>query len=145
MKKIISTFVMVLACAVANAQFSVYTPTNPDYSRSTPIAPPPSTGPFTVYTPSETQVVGRTYNATVYYESSTGHENTYKLPVVVRNGSVDKICFRDGGSVHVGINNSGYKYYGGELEYVKEYDVFATEVKIVYSGGSWAKYTVIIQ
>ena len=64
---------------------------------------------------------------------------------MVNKGSVDKIIFNDkGGCVHVGINNSGYKYYGGKLEYDKDIDAYTTEVTIVYSN-SWQKYTVVIQ
>ncbi len=123
--------------------FSVYKPYVPDNSRSTPIAPRRK-GPFYTYTPEETVVTGKTYNATVLYTSSTGHENTYELPVVVNKGSVNKIIFNDkGGCVHVGINHSGYKYYGGELEYIKEYDIYATKVTIVYSD-SWQEFIVLI-
>lgn len=129
----------------SSSPFTVYKPVVPDNSRSTPIVPK-SYGPFSTYTPAETVVTGKTYNATVLYESSTGHENTYELPVVVNNGSVVKIIFnKNGGCVHTGINNSGYKYYGGDLEYIKEYDVYATEVTIVYSRERWQKYTVIIE
>jgi hypothetical protein len=68
----------------------------------------------------------------VFYKSSTGHEETYTLPVVVNNGSVEKIIFNEnGGCVHVGINHSGYKYYGGDLEYVRDVDAYFTEVTIV--------------
>ena len=115
----------------SNSPFLVYQPVIPDNSRSTPIVPR-NYGPFITYTPAETVVRGTTYNAIVLYKSSTGHENTYTLPVVVNNGSVQKIIFNDkGGCVHVGINNSGYKYYGGDLEYIDELEAYATEVTIV--------------
>ena len=144
MRRSILFLVFIAVSMFANAQYTIFKPAVPNNSRSTPIVPR-NYGPFSTYTPSETVVTGTTYNATVLYESSTGHESTYKLPVVVNNGSVDKIIFNDnGGCVHVGINNSGYKYYGGKLEYLKEYDVYATEVTIVYSD-SWQKFTVIIE
>ncbi len=125
--------------------FSVYQPAIPDFSHSTPIVPR-NYGPYSTYTPAETVVTGTTFNATVFYKSSTGHENTYKLPVVVNKGAVQKIIFNDnGGCVHVGVNHSGYKYYGGDLEYIKDYNVYATEVTIVYSSNNWQKYTVVIE
>ena len=129
---------------------SVYQPVEPDYSRSTPIVRPKynrSTGGLigSVYVPVETQVSGKTFNATVLYESSTGHKATYKLPVVVHNGSVDKIIFNNnGGCVHIGINHSGYKYYGGKLKYLSDVNAYVTEVTIVNSN-SWQKYTVVIE
>lgn len=76
-------------------------------------------------------------------ESPTGHKNTYRLPVVVKNGSVSKICFSNGGSVYSGVNYSGYRYYGGELEYVKEINAYTTEVAIVYPH-PWQKFTIIL-
>lgn len=169
MRRSVLFSILIVACMVAKAQFGVfqpvipdyprstqrstssygpfgvYQPVIPDYSRSTPIVPR-NYGPFNTYTPSETVVRGTTYKATVLYESSTGHEEEYTLPVVVNNGSVDKIIFNDnGGCVHVGVNNSGYKYYGGKLEYIKEYDLHATQVTIVYPSDFWQKFTVIIE
>ena len=144
MRRFVLLLIICVVSMVAKAQFTTYKPLIPNNSRSAPVAPP-SIGPFSVYTPSETIVRGTTYYATVGYESSTGHENTYTLPVVVNNGSVDKIIFNDnGGCVHVGINNSGYKYYGGKLEYIDEIKAYATEVTIVYSD-SWQKFTIIIE
>jgi hypothetical protein len=151
MRRTILFYVFIAVSMIAKAQsripYTTYEPVLPDYSRSTPILPrvPNYDIPYTTYTPTETVVTGTTYKATVLYESSTGYENTYKLPVVVNKGSVDKIIFNDkGGCVHVGINNSGYKYYGGKLKYIKEYDVYATEVTIVYSN-SWQRYTIYIE
>jgi len=150
MRRTLLFFVFVAFCMVAKAQFTVYKPVIPDNSRSrsTPIVPqlPNYSNPFTTYTPAETVVTGKKFNAVVFYESSTGHEATYRLPVIVNNGSVNKIIFNDnGGCVHIGINNSGYKYYGGKLEYIEEYDIFTTEVTIVYSSDSWQKYIVVIE
>lgn len=141
--------VFIVVSMVAKAQFTIYkpVPTIPDNSYSTPIVPqlPTPSNPFSTYRPAETVVTGTTYNAVVFYESSTGHEATYKLPVVVNGGAVKKIIFNNnGGCVHVGINNSGYKYYGGELKYIKEIEAYATEVTIVYPN-SWQKYTVVIE
>lgn len=144
MRRSLLFLVFVFVCMFANAQFYVYKPYVPDNSRSTPIVPR-NNGPFATYTPSETVVTGKTYNATVFYKSSTGYENTYTLPVVVNNGSVDKIIFNNnGGCVHIGINNSGYKYYGGDLEYVEEIKAYTTEVTIVYSD-SWQKFNIFIE
>lgn len=143
MKRKVLFLVFIVVSMIAKAQFTIYRPA-PNYSRSTPIVPR-NYGPFSTYTPPETQVYGKTYNAVVLYESSSGHENTYTLPVVVNNGSVNKIIFNDnGGCVHTGINNSGYKYYGGDLEYVQELNAYVTEVTIVYSD-FWQKFTVVIQ
>lgn len=144
MRRTLLFLVFIVVSMIAKAQFTVYQPVYPDNSRSVPIVPRTNSR-YPEYVPTPTVVSGKTYNAIVLYESSTGHENTYKLPVVVKNGSVDKICFSDGGSVHTGINNSGYKYYGGKLEYVKDLDAYVTEVTIVYSSTSWHKYTVVIQ
>ena len=46
--------------------------------------------------------------------------------------------------MHIGINNSGYQYYGGDLEYVKEVEAYVTEVTIVYSD-FWQKFTIFIE
>ena len=144
MRRCLFFLFFVAVSMIAKAQFTIYEPVIPDNSRSVPFQSR-NYGPFSSYTPSETIVRGTTYNATVYYESSTGHENTYRLPVVVNNGSVNKICFDNGGSVHIGINNSGYKYYGGDLEYIRDIDGYATVVTIIYSNDSWQKFTVVIQ
>ena len=146
MRRTFIFLVFVVVSMVAKAQFTVYKPVIPDNSQSTPIVPrlPTPSNPFSDYVPSETVVTGKTYNAVVFYESSTGYEETYQLTVVVNNRSVKKIIFNgNGGSVHVGINHSGYKYYGGKLEYIKDIDAYATEVTSVYSK-SWQKFTVVI-
>ena len=144
MRRIFIILSFIVVSMVAKAQFTIYKPLAPDNSRSTPIVPR-NIGPFTPYTPSETIVRGTTYNATVFYKSSTGHEETYTLPVVVNNGSVEKIIFNEnGGCVHVGINHSGYKYYGGDLEYVRDVDAYFTEVTIVYSD-FWQKFSIFIE
>lgn len=143
MRRSLIVLVLFFVSMFANAQFTYYKNVEPNYSRSTPVVPR-SIGPFSVYTPPETVVTGKTFYATVFYKSSTGHENHYTLPVVVNNGSVQKIIFNDnGGCVHVGVNHSGYKYYGGDLEYVKEVDAYMAEVTIVYSD-SWQKFTIFI-
>lgn len=147
MRRTILFLAFVVISMVAKAQFLIYEPVIPNKSRSTPIVPqtPNYDNPFITYTPSETVVTGKTYNAVVFYESSTGHQATYTLPVVVNNGSVNKIIFNNnGGCVHVGINNSGYKYYGGKLEYAKEVDAYYTEVTIVYSN-SWQNFSIFIE
>ena len=142
MRRIFLFSVFIIISIIAKAQFSVYEPADPNYSRSTPIEPR-NNGPFSVYTPDETVVNGTVYNATVIYESSSGHHNTYILPVIVNNGSVNQICFPKGGSVHIGINHSGYKYYGGKLEYKKGIDSYVTTVKVVYSN-FWQQFTILI-
>ena len=144
MRRFVLLLFICVVSMVAKAQFTTYKPLIPNNSRSAPVAPP-SIGPFSVYTPSETIVRGTTYYATVGYESSTGHKNVYTLPVVVNNGSVEKIIFNEnGGCVHVGINHSGYKYYGGDLEYVRDVDAYFTEVTIVYSD-FWQKFSIFIE
>ena len=147
MRRTFIFLVFIVVSMVAKAQFTYFKPVFPNNSRSTPIVPrkPSYNNPFSSYTPTETIVKGKTYNAVVFYKSSTGHEATYNLPVVVNNGSVVKIIFNNnGGCVHIGINNSGYKYYGGDLEYIKEVNAYATEVTIVYPN-SWQKYSIFIE
>ncbi len=154
-------FVLLLVCIVfsitAKAQFAEFVPVVPDGSGNSYFFSPPQRNSgsnfnshiqFNTFVPvipqSETVVIGETYKAIILYNSSTGHENTYELPVIVNNGYVQKICFNNGGSLHVGQNNSGYTYYGGKLEYVKEIDALATVVKIVYSNGSWQEFTIVL-
>ena len=153
MKRIVFLLGFIVVSMVAKAQFTVYEPVEPVVPNTRVTVP--NTYPFTIYTPvdvpapsrrykAETQITGTTYNALVIYESSTGHSNTYRLAVVVNNGAVKKICFNDGGSVHVGTNHSGYTYYGGELEYIDEIEAFATVVKIVYESGRWQEFTIVL-
>ena len=96
MRRPLLFLVFVVVSMVAKAQFTIYKNVIPDNSRSLPMVPQ-TIGPFSTYTPPETIVRGTTYNAIVFYESSTGYEATYKLPVVVNRGSVDKIIFNDNG------------------------------------------------
>ncbi len=58
------------------------------------------------------------YEATVKYSNyKTGTYATYTLNVKVEYGSVTKIDFGNGGSVHTGYNSEGYLYTGGYLSY----------------------------
>lgn len=62
------------------------------------------------------------YEATVNYANyATGTNATYSLNVRVEYGSVTKISFGNGGSVHNGYNSEGYVYTGGYLTYEKDY------------------------
>ncbi len=152
MRRTLLFLVFVVVSMIAKAQFVTYEPVYSDRSYSTPSIPnystpitPRSKAPFVTYTPAETVITGRTYNAVVLYESASGHEANYNLSVVVDNGYVKKINLNNnGGCVHTGINNSGYKYYGGKLEYIKDLDAYATEVTVVYSD-FWQKFTVLIE
>ena len=151
MKRTLFFLFFIALSMIAKAQFTEYipytggsysTPPQTDYSQYfTPYIPFTGTDSNR---PKETVVTGKTFYAEIIYESSTGHKNNYLLPVVVNNGQVRKICFDNGGSVHVGINNSGYKYYGGELDYNRNLDSFVTTVTIVYSNNSWQKFHVYI-
>ena len=147
MKRTILFLFFAVVSMIANAQHSSrFTPIQSEsnwmgssgirFNEFTPVVP---------NGPSETVIRGTTYDAVIIYESSTGHENTYELPVVVNNGTVLKICFNNGGSVHAGNNNSGYTYYGGKLEYVKDIKAYATVVTVIYSNSSWQKFTIVIE
>ena len=144
MRRTFVSFVFAVVSMIANAQYSSsFTPIQSEGSYSSgnhlnsyiPVYPEES---------SETIIRGTTYNAVILYESSTGHENTYELPVIVNNGVVKKICFNNGGSVHAGTNYSGYKYYGGSLEYDKSIKAYVTVVTVVYANSSWQKFTIVI-
>ena len=152
MRRTIIFFVFIAVSLVANAQLRLneFHPVIPNNSYSTYQAGQRRSSSqlrLNEYTPvvPESVVVGKTYNAIIFYESSAGTENTYELPVVVNNGSVQKICFNNGGSLHVGHNNTGYEYYGGKLEYVKDIDAYVTAVTVVYSSSSWQRFTIVIQ
>ena len=142
MRRSFIIIVFIVVSMVAKAQQLITTPYRPVYTDGRPSLRVQMELDFLSGSLYET--AGKTYNAVVFYESSTGHKNTYRLPVVVKNGSVSKIRFRNGGSVHSGVNYSGYRYYGGDLEYVKEIDAYTTEVTIVYPH-SWQKYTIILE
>src|SRR4051812_20385552 len=62
------------------------------------------------------------YKATVeYFNYRTYTRSTYTLRVAVENDAVTKIDFGNGGSVHTGYNNSGYRFTGGFLSFRKNY------------------------
>jgi hypothetical protein len=57
------------------------------------------------------------YMAKVYYNNSnTLTRSKYTLDVSVDDNRVIAVKFDDGGSVHAGINSSGYTYSGGHLD-----------------------------
>jgi hypothetical protein len=61
------------------------------------------------------------YKAKVTYSNSnTSTQSNYLLDVEVKTGSVIKIDFGNSGSVHSGLNSSGYTYKGGDLEYDRD-------------------------
>ncbi len=63
------------------------------------------------------------YNATVEYSNSNTYTNsTYSLTVHVSEDRVISIDFGNGGSVHTGLNNNGYFYTGGYLDFEKNYN-----------------------
>ena len=62
------------------------------------------------------------YTAKVeYYNSATFKRATYTLNVKVEFNTITAIDFGNGGSVHSGINNSGYMWSGGYLSFQKDY------------------------
>ena len=63
------------------------------------------------------------YTATVKYNNMKTYYNaTYTLNVQVESNSVTVIDFGNGGSVHSGINNSGYFYSGGYLSFETDFN-----------------------
>lgn len=153
-------FILVFAVVsiIANAQirFNEFTPVVPNGSSSTYIPSTPSYdrprqkskikyNEFHPVVPNqETTIIGTAHYAKVVYESSTGHKNTYELPVIVSDGVVKQILFSNGGSVHAGRNNSGYTYYGGKLQYAEGMDAYTTVVLVVYPNESWKKYSIFL-
>lgn len=158
MKRTLFILVFTVVSMIANAQirFNEFTPVVPNGSSSTYVPSTPSYdrprykskikyNEFHPVVPNEeTTIIGSAHYAVVLYESSTGHENTYELPVIVNSGVVKQILFDNGGSVHAGVNHSGYTYYGGKLQYIEDLDAYATVVTIVYSNNTWKKYTIFI-
>ena len=161
MKRTLFILVFAVVSIIANAQirFNEFTPVVPNSSNGSSGSYIPSTPSYNssrsksrirynefhpVVPNEETTIIGTAHYAKVSYESSTGHQNTYELPVVVSDGVVKQIIFNNGGSVHAGRNNLGYTYYGGKLQYAEGIDAYTTVVIIVYPNNLWKKYTIIL-
>ncbi len=86
------------------------------------------------------------YEATVKYSNyNTGTYATYTLDVKVEYGSVVRIDFGNGGSVHSGYNNEGYLYTGGYLNFERDYigDIIAATTSVTVSDDDGMKYFMI--
>ena len=89
------------------------------------------------------------YRATVkYYNPRTYTRSTYTLNVRVEYDRVTAIDFGNGGSVHSGVNSSGYFYSGGYLSlnynYSGQVTSASTNVTII-NNGLQTIYEVIIE
>lgn len=85
------------------------------------------------------------YTATIkYYNPNTETKSTYTLNVRVFNDRVTAISFGNDGSLHTGINNSGYTYSGGDLTFYqdKKGNIVAADTAVkIYRNG----YTTTIE
>ncbi len=90
------------------------------------------------------------YASTVDYTNyGNGTYATYSLAVYVEYNRVTVIDFGNGGSVHSGINNEGYYYSGGYLNFEYQYGtmniVAATTTVTVMQDGSSRYYKIRIE
>jgi len=90
------------------------------------------------------------YTATVDYTNlKTFYKANYTLDVRVEWDRVTIISFPKGGSLHSGVNNSGYVYSGGWLTFERNYygDIIAaaTRVTVFTSDGSMLVYNITIE
>jgi hypothetical protein len=90
------------------------------------------------------------YKATVkVFNHSSYSRNTYTLVVEVRNDRVVSIEFDNGGSIHDGYNNSGYRYSGGTLQFERDYGgsvrAATATVTQVLDNGSYRTYDIRIE
>lgn len=81
------------------------------------------------------------YEASVgYFNTKTSQRSNYQLDVKVESNRVTVINFGNGGSVHSGFNNSGYTYFGGTLNFQKDFNgqitSATTQVSIVDTDGT---------
>lgn len=94
------------------------------------------------------QIKNGKYEATIYYSSTTGEKSTYQLTVTVSNDNVTAIHFGNNGSVHTGYNNEGYTYYGGALQFSRDYEGnitgASTVIKVRYPNGTVQQFQVEI-
>lgn len=88
------------------------------------------------------------YDVLVKYRSNTGREATYKLKVYIKNDTVERIYFDNGGSLHSGYNNSSYTYRGGGIEFRRDFrgNIVGGEarVQVNYSGGQWQYFVIYL-
>ena len=140
-------FVVVSFVTTCDAQYVEYQP-----FQGVPGVPDNYSIPFVEYEPYTPPPAARAqspiqqYQALLVCDTSTGHHAEYTLNVGVRDGRVVIIYFDNGGSLHTGSNNSGYRYSGGELKetnYGGE-TYYVTKVNINYNNGSWQSFVVII-
>lgn len=88
------------------------------------------------------------YEVVVEYESSSSHSATYKLDVYIKNDTVERIYFNNGGSLHSGYNNSDYTYRGGGIYFKTDYEgnIIGGEAKIqvTYNNNTWQYFIIHI-
>lgn len=102
--------------------------------------------PFTTYKSVRNVLKNGIYEATVYYNSSTGQKSRYTLNVKVADDRVTAIYFGNNGYVHVGYNNEGYSYSGGALSFSKGYNGeitgATTVVQVRYNNGAVQQFKI---
>lgn len=81
------------------------------------------------------------YEAIVSYNNpSTFQKSNYRLSVKVEYNRVVAIDFGNGGSIHSGVNNSGYSYYGGYLNFQRDFNgqitSASTQVSVLDANGT---------
>ena len=87
------------------------------------------------------------YETTIKYQNlATGTRATYTLNVKVQYGNVVKIDFGNGGSLHSGVNNSGYLWSGGyisqSLDYYSNSYKYTSKVTVITKNGSTLLYDI---
>lgn len=104
--------------------------------------------PFVGWQPVQTSILeDGNYEAAVYsYNSSTGHKAKYSLAVTISKDKVIAIHFSNGGSVHIGYNNEGYIYSGGNLSFTQDYQGniigASAEVRVRYLNGTTQQFSI---
>lgn len=106
---------------------------------------------FVEYTPYQSQNIKNDwYSASVkYLNLKTNTQATYTLNVKVESNRVVIISFENNGSLHSGINNEGYSYYGGSLYFEMDSNnnvkAATTTVTILTSNGSNTTFKIRIE
>jgi hypothetical protein len=89
------------------------------------------------------------YNASVsYFNPKTYMRSQYTLQVKVVSDRVVEINFGNGGAVHAGINNSGYMYTGGYLQFWRNFNgqiASASTTVVITQRGSSVSYEIKIE
>lgn len=86
------------------------------------------------------------YDLTVECESNSSNTRRYILEVLIENDNIVRINFDNGGSLHKGLNNSGYTWRGGGIKWEVDYRGNIVRGKAVihvdYGGGRWQLFTI---